>query len=562
MKFHPYYNNSWALVIGINTYQFGSPLSYACNDAGAVAYILTSELDFPEENLFILKDDAATKQAIMDTYLGFYERAKNPDDRIFVFFAGHGLTFQGLHGPIGYLVPVDGKREKINSLIRWDDLTRNSELIPAKHILFIMDACYSGLALQRAIPPGSQRFISDLLQRLSRQVMTAGKADETVADGGGPEGKNSIFTGYLLEGLKSAASDANGILTANELMAYIYQKVGQDNRSKQTPHFGYFEGDGDFILRTPDQGHLNAQSPKEFLVVTPTQVPESITISTAFPSKPGFAERNGYGDPTSPNFGRNNWASRLGECRRKKDDFGFSKAFSWLSLIVEPVNNQYLSLDIAKMIEKLKNNLSKSDKPYERLVIPQRVMTTIDSVIRFEEISSSPGLWSWYIRVDKDGNIELSDSLNIFDEFQGVRHFRYVILIGVIWQFMFFAKNLLFDAGYSAGVRFLVNLVGTRDTILSEFSTVNNEGGRHWITPFGRGFLFDGANLLKLTCSDPNLQMEYQFIVGNFREPESFEIVKDIATQFGLAYNHQSSPRCFNLDTEVFPWNQYSQYRR
>jgi hypothetical protein len=55
--------------------------------------------------------------------------------------------------------------------------------------------------MQRTATVGEQRFISDVMQRLSRQVIAAGKADEAVADGGGPTGKNSLFTGHLLDGV-------------------------------------------------------------------------------------------------------------------------------------------------------------------------------------------------------------------------------------------------------------------------------------------------------------------------------------------------------------------------
>ena len=186
--YRPYYSNSWALVIGINAYDRVSPLAYACNDADAVTSLLTSELLFPASQVIVLKDAEATKIAILESYIGLREKACNSDDRVIVFFAGHGMTVDGLRGPIGYLIPVDGDSGNLNTLIRWDDLTRNAEIIPAKHILFIIDACYSGLALQRAITPGTERFISDMLQRVSRQVITAGKADEIVADGGGPTG--------------------------------------------------------------------------------------------------------------------------------------------------------------------------------------------------------------------------------------------------------------------------------------------------------------------------------------------------------------------------------------
>jgi hypothetical protein len=49
------------------------------------------------------------------------------------------------------------------------------------------------------------RFLRDMLQRFSRQVLTAGKADETVADENGPRPGHSIFTSHLLEASRLAA---------------------------------------------------------------------------------------------------------------------------------------------------------------------------------------------------------------------------------------------------------------------------------------------------------------------------------------------------------------------
>ena len=54
------------------------------------------------------------------------------DDRIVVFFAGHGHTVPGRRGETGFLLPVDGDPSDLSTLIRWDDLTRNADLISAK----------------------------------------------------------------------------------------------------------------------------------------------------------------------------------------------------------------------------------------------------------------------------------------------------------------------------------------------------------------------------------------------------------------------------------------------
>ena len=259
----PEYNNSWALIIGINQYQKCNPLEFARQDAEEVADVLITQFKFPENNVILLKDEMATRENIITHFLEYTNNSSiTSDDRIIVFFAGHGHTASGRRGEVGYLVPVDGEPGKPASLIRWDELLRNSDLIPAKHILFVMDACYGGLAITRALAPGSKRFLKNMLQRYVRQVLTAGKADETVADAGGSRPGHSIFTSYFLDALEGAASSEEGILTANGVMAYVYDRVSKDHYSKQTPHYGFLEGDGDLILSDLSAIHSD-ELPKE-----------------------------------------------------------------------------------------------------------------------------------------------------------------------------------------------------------------------------------------------------------------------------------------------------------
>ena len=246
----PRYTNSWALVIGINRYGKCGPLEYARNDAEAFADQLT-KLGFAAPRITRLMDGDATKAGIMESYLRFTNKAEvQSDDRIVVFFAGHGHTESGHRGEVGFLVPVDGCTENLESLIRWDELTRNADLIPAKHVMFVMDACFSGLMFTRRPGSGTKRFLRDMLQRRSRQGLAAGKGDQTVADSGGPWPGHSIFTGHLLAALGGAAAH-QGVLTASMVMAYVHDRVATDNGSHQTPHYGFIDGDGDLILEMP-----------------------------------------------------------------------------------------------------------------------------------------------------------------------------------------------------------------------------------------------------------------------------------------------------------------------
>lgn len=92
------YSASRALVIGINAYQNVSPLSYACNDASAIRDLLVSEFGFPEGNVTCLLDADATRANILRSFFRFANDDVGLDDRIVVFFAGHGHTLSGTSG--------------------------------------------------------------------------------------------------------------------------------------------------------------------------------------------------------------------------------------------------------------------------------------------------------------------------------------------------------------------------------------------------------------------------------------------------------------------------------
>jgi uncharacterized caspase-like protein len=66
-------------------------LHYATNDAQTVARALGS-LGFPTSNITVLLDAQATKGEIERVLSSVVRRATTPDDRLFLFFATHGMT--------------------------------------------------------------------------------------------------------------------------------------------------------------------------------------------------------------------------------------------------------------------------------------------------------------------------------------------------------------------------------------------------------------------------------------------------------------------------------------
>ena len=128
--YQPRYENSWALIIGINGYQKVSPLRFARGDAEGVSQILQARFKFEPARITLLLDCDATRQGILQSFFSLRKEA-GPDDRVLVFFAGHGHTESGRRGDVGFLVPVDGDANDLSTLIRWDELTRNGDLIDA-----------------------------------------------------------------------------------------------------------------------------------------------------------------------------------------------------------------------------------------------------------------------------------------------------------------------------------------------------------------------------------------------------------------------------------------------
>ncbi len=275
------YSNSWALCVGINSYKNVSPLEYAVNDAEEVAKILIEEFAFPKDNVTILINEDASKTQILKSYLDLSGKTEL-NDRVIFYFAGHGHTVNGNRGEVGYLIPYDAFQNDLSTLIRWDELTKNSELISAKHLLFFLDACFSGLAITRSLSSGTMRFVKDMLQRYSRQALAAGKANQPVSDGNGPLPMHSVFTGHLINGLRGDAVTTKGILTANGLMHYVYQKVANDSKSFQTPHYGYIDGDGDFILKYPIETNSDTTKQEDILFEVSTNIDSLINNEETF----------------------------------------------------------------------------------------------------------------------------------------------------------------------------------------------------------------------------------------------------------------------------------------
>ena len=231
------------VTIGIDAYTKHKQLHNAANDAQGIHDLFTQELGFEAVSQPLLNNQA-TKIKINTLIEEELQNIIKKDDALVIFFAGHGQSRQLQTRDLGYLVPVNAEVNHWGQYIRIKSFLESLDDLPALHIIVILDACHSGFALGEAINNTRGEipvYASNLLREKSRHVLTSAQNNQLALDTG-PIEHHSLFTGCLIDGLRSgqADSDNNGLVTTSDLGRYIQKVVGLESKGDQTPDFGRF----------------------------------------------------------------------------------------------------------------------------------------------------------------------------------------------------------------------------------------------------------------------------------------------------------------------------------
>lgn len=254
-----FYRTRWALLIGVG--QFKSPgmppLQFCESNVAAVRSLLTERFGFPADHVVSLINAQATKESIVSGLNRLSDRRTvSAEDAVLVYFTGRGHTVPlPRGGEMGFLLPYDAgvslgdvtdPARYSHACLGMDELRRRAGLIPAKHVLFLVDACCSGLALEGRRGVRSTRPLREIAARPVRQIIAGGLKDEKVVEN--PEWRHSAFTHALLNGMGSGAADFNqdGVVTGMEVATYLKDAVPR--LAPQTPHYALFGGDGEFLF--------------------------------------------------------------------------------------------------------------------------------------------------------------------------------------------------------------------------------------------------------------------------------------------------------------------------
>ncbi len=256
-----------ALLIGVQDYADGSgirDLSTPENDARALGTLLQERFGFDEVR--VLTAERATRAGVLDA-LDQLRGESSPSDAVLVFFAGHGVWDEARDQ--GYWLPTDAVSDSRANWISNADLRDELGANPARHVLVISDACFSG-SLIGTRDLGGAEAVGDLAaaQRLagkrSRWVVASG-GDEPVLDRHLSTG-HSVFGYYLLQVLEE---QRDPYVNLGSFLDTLQKRVV--NNAPQTPiaaPLRYAGDEGGQLVLVNRTAEL--QGPREVVDIAPT----------------------------------------------------------------------------------------------------------------------------------------------------------------------------------------------------------------------------------------------------------------------------------------------------
>ena len=214
----------YALVIGVGEYPNlpeSLQLRFAESDAEAMYDVLISHEGgaFPPENVRMLVGERASIAAIRRELEEWLPAVARPQDRVVVYFAGHGFVKDGR----GYLAPADVDPERIEDtaypMSALGDVMANR--VQALHKVLFTDACRSG----KINPETTNELLHQELRGLPGDFLTLTAATERESSYGSRDLATGFgfFTYFLTRAFAGYADldPCDGRITAHELIEYV-----------------------------------------------------------------------------------------------------------------------------------------------------------------------------------------------------------------------------------------------------------------------------------------------------------------------------------------------------
>jgi len=193
---------AYAIVIGIEDYQYITDLTYTEDDANEIYNYLRVGCNFKTSNMYLALGPQATKIGI-DNRFALIRNKIQPDDIFFFYFSGHGGYEDGSH----FMCPYDTViGDPFTYYLDDDDLDYQLDQLNCDNIYVVIDACRSG-----GMIPESQSS--------GRYIMTACASYEDSIEC--PYLHNGVFSYFFLRSSNYATdSNGDGVIAMEEQYTY------------------------------------------------------------------------------------------------------------------------------------------------------------------------------------------------------------------------------------------------------------------------------------------------------------------------------------------------------
>ncbi|MEO1185055.1 MAG: caspase family protein, partial [Cyanobacteria bacterium J06636_27] len=227
-----------ALLIGVSEYEPGlNALPAAVQDVEAMRRVLVDpEMgDFADSDITVLKNPQPQKVR-NEIYNLFANRQK--DDLVLFYFSGHGIKDERgkLYLSTRTTRKDNGKLVKPSSIAA-SVLHESINDSRSQRQVIILDCCFSGaIATGMTAKDDGSIDLEEQLGGTGRAILTSSSSTQYSFEQEGSE--LSLYTRYLVEGIKTGAADTDGDgqISIDELHEYASQKVHEASPA-MTPKF-------------------------------------------------------------------------------------------------------------------------------------------------------------------------------------------------------------------------------------------------------------------------------------------------------------------------------------
>jgi hypothetical protein len=243
-----------AVVIGNRDYKHTKNVDFALHDSRSIKNYLLSTLGYQEANILYYENTSLDE---FNTLFGskenpkgrLYDIVKAGESDVFIYYSGHGAP--DVESKTGYFVPVGCQPDYVrHGGYSLETFYANISKIPAKSMLVVLDACFSGTELVKEASPIGINLKGRLL---TNNGLVLASSTGTQLSNWYSEQQHGLFTYFFLKGIqnRNADADQNGKLSIEELYQFISDKTTgvpyhsrklHGNSREQTPTL---DGSGD-----------------------------------------------------------------------------------------------------------------------------------------------------------------------------------------------------------------------------------------------------------------------------------------------------------------------------